>query len=181
MWKRKNDTKQQSIIRKNSQKIIYNHWSTIAFHWCHVCKNMIHLSLRVSKRLTLSSFYFLSIICIYTCHSPGHCYKQIWYFTPLFSRVVASLGFGLVIRMFFWWRGDRPFTLCCRQALCGCCCHCALWFQLYLAWETLFHFLPSAVASWGRRRRRRQHISEIHCVYISLQYGDNRNLKHTYN
>ena len=50
-------------------------------------------------------FYFLSSICMYTCLSLGHCYKQIWYFTPLFSHVVVSLGFGLVIRMFFWWRG----------------------------------------------------------------------------
>lgn len=53
-------------------------------------------------------FYFLSIICMYICLSLGHCYKQIWYFTPLFSSVVVSLGFGLMIRMFFWWRGDRP-------------------------------------------------------------------------
>lgn len=36
--------------------------------------------------------------------SLGHCYKQIWCFTPLFSSVVASLGFGLVVRMFVWWR-----------------------------------------------------------------------------
>lgn len=42
---------------------------------------------------------------MYTCLRLGHCYKQIWYFTPLFSSVVVSLGFGLVIRMFFWWRG----------------------------------------------------------------------------
>lgn len=64
------------------------------------------------------SFYFLPIICIYTCLSLGHCYKQIWYFTPLFSSVVVSLGFGLVIRMFFWWRGG-PTLLC--FAVVGLC------------------------------------------------------------
>lgn len=73
---------------------------------------MIHLALRARKRLTLSlSFYFLPSVFIYTCLALGHCYKQIWYFTPLFSTVVVSLGFGLVIRMFFWWRGDRTPSL----------------------------------------------------------------------
>ena len=57
-------------------------------------KNIYHSG--CLKRLTLPR-YFLPIICIYTCLSLGHCYKQIWCFTPLFS-----LGFGLVIRMFFW-------------------------------------------------------------------------------
>lgn len=128
------------------------------------------------------SFYFLPIICIYTCHSLGHCYKQIWYFTPLFSSVVVSLGFGLVIRMFFWWRGDRTlFTLCCRRALCGCCCHCALWFQSYPAWETLFHFLPSAEASCGTRTNKTHRDECEYCSVYTSHLGNYRNLKHTYN
>lgn len=100
---------------------------------------------------------------MYTCLRLGHCYKQIWYFTPLFSSVVVSLGFGLVIRMFFWWRGGPTlffslffFTLCCRRALCGCCCRCAPWFQSYPAWETLCHFLPSAVASCRGREEKQE-------------------------
>ncbi len=94
---------------KKVRQIKYNHWSTTAFHWCHVFKNMRHLSLRVSKRLTLSSCLFSSYYLYLHMPFIGHCYKQIWYFTPLFSSVVVSLGFGLVIRLFFWWRGDRPF------------------------------------------------------------------------
>lgn len=97
--------------------------------------------------LLICSLLLLLFFCIYKCLWVGHQYKQKSSFTPLISNVVVFLGFGLMIRMFFWWRGLSLLTLCCRRASCGCCCHCALWFQSYPAWETLFHFLPSAVIS----------------------------------
>ena len=50
------------------------------------------------------------------------------------------------------------FTLCCRRALCGCCCRCAPWFQSYPAWETLFHFLPSAVASCRGKEEKQEDV-----------------------
>lgn len=118
------------------------------FHWWYIY-HVGCLKGRPFLSFDLLLVVIIIFFCIYKCLSVGHRYKQKSSFTPLISSVVVSLGFGLIIRMFFWWWGLSLLTLCCRQASCGCCCHCALWFQSYPAWETLFHFLPSAVISCG--------------------------------
>lgn len=138
----------------------WDEWNTIieqqTFHWWYI------YHARCLKGWPSLSFHFLFVViilflffCIYKCRTLGHWYKEKSYFTPLISSVEDSLGFGLMILMFFWWcwwrgvMGPSLLTLCCRPVSWGCCCHCALWFQSYPAWETLFHFLPSAVISWG--------------------------------
>lgn len=124
-------------------------------------------------------FYFLSIIfCIYTCLSLGHCYKQIWYFTPLFSSVVVSLGFGLVIRMFFWWREDRPFYALLSSGFVWMLLSLCTLISIVSGLRTSLPF-SSFSGSFLQRQRNAQRGSEIRSLCTS-KLGHYKNLKHTY-
>lgn len=123
------------------------------------------------------SFYFLSIIYIYTCLSLGHCYKQIWYFTPLFSSVVVSLGFGLVIRMFFWWRGDRPFYALLSSGFVWMLLSLCTLISIVSGLRDSFPF-SSFSGNFLRGIKRKQRRGCVICSMWTFQLGNDRNLKH---
>lgn len=143
-----------------------------AFHWYIYHSGCL-------KGWPFLSFYFLPSICIYTCLSLGHCYKQIWCFTPLFSSVVLSVGFGLVIRMFLWWRGGRPFYALLLSGFVWMLLSLCTLISIVSGLRDSFPF-SSFSGSFLRERKKHRGGCGVRSMY-TFQKGNDENFKHTYN